>query len=163
MAESEGWFDKGSKTEPPDFMEDIQKFHEQFKLDYQGPPRSLSGELQTFRISFMYEELLEYKEAVDALTGLSFSTSPRTPDLVREQAEKALDSLVDLVYVALGTAHLHGFDFNEAWRRVQKANMAKVRAQKAEESTRGSEFDVVKPPGWLPPSHYDLVYEFKNV
>jgi predicted HAD superfamily Cof-like phosphohydrolase len=68
-----------------------------------------------------------------------------------------LDALVDLVYVALGTAHMQGFDFNEAWRRVHDANMQKVRAQNADESKRGSALDVVKPEGWKPADLSDLV------
>ncbi len=71
--------------------------------------------------------------------------------------EKALDGLVDLVYVALGTAWLMGLDFPEAWRRVHAANMQKVRAQRKEESARGTTFDVVKPAGWQPPNLSDLV------
>jgi hypothetical protein len=34
---------------------------------------------------------------------------------------------------------------------VQKANMAKVRVAKAEDSKRGSTFDVRKPEGWVGP------------
>jgi predicted HAD superfamily Cof-like phosphohydrolase len=75
-----------------------------------------------------------------------------SPELVDQ-----LDALVDLAYVVLGTAYLHGFRFNEAWRRVHAANMAKVRAERAEQSARGSTFDVVKPPGWKPADLSDLV------
>ena len=68
--------------------------------------------------------------------------------------KKVLDALVDLVYVALGTAYLHGFGpqkFNEAWRRVHEKNMEKIRAPSADHSKRGSAFDVIKPAGWTPP------------
>jgi predicted HAD superfamily Cof-like phosphohydrolase len=68
-----------------------------------------------------------------------------------------LDALVDILYVAIGTAYQHGFDLAEAWRRVHEANMQKVRVQKFQDSTRGSLFDVVKPPGWVPPNLEDLV------
>lgn len=70
---------------------------------------------------------------------------------------KVLDALVDLVYVALGTAVMMGVDFNAAWTLVHEANMAKLRAKRAEESKRGTTYDVVKPPGWLAPDLSHLV------
>lgn len=123
---------------------DIVDFHQRFGLQYTGEPRMLPKELADFRLIFLAEEFTEYKEAVES------------PDSL-ESREQALDALVDLVYVALGTAYLHGFNFAEAWRRVQKANMAKVRTERAGDSKRGSTFDVIKPPGWTAPSHRDLV------
>lgn len=123
-----------------DLMFMIEKFHAKFGLMYYGPPRNLEGELQTFRVGFMREELDEYEAAVSCY------------DL-----EGQLDALVDLVYVALGTAYLQGFDFNEAFRRVHAANMKKVRAESSNQSKRGTQFDVVKPEGWTPPYLRDLV------
>lgn len=127
---------------------DIVDFHHKFGLNYDGPPRVLPGELGDFRAKFLQEELDEYNEARAEIAANGDSIPLR---------EKLLDALVDLVYVALGTAYLHGFNFAEAWRRVQRANMAKVRAERADQSKRGSTFDVVKPEGWKPPSHVDLV------
>jgi predicted HAD superfamily Cof-like phosphohydrolase len=119
---------------------DIKEFHERFGLNYEGPPRELDKELLEFRVKFMDEELDEYDQA--ATDG---------------NLEKQLDALVDLVYVALGTAYMQGFNFAEAWRRVHAANMLKVRAKQPEDSERGSTFDVVKPEGWMPPNLKDLV------
>jgi len=70
--------------------------------------------------------------------------------------EQQLDALVDLVYVALGTAVLSGFDFEEAWRRVHRANMLKVKPRKGQYTKRRSAFDIVKPPGWQAPDLSDL-------
>lgn len=118
-------------------FEYIRQFHWMFDLAYEDGPRDLPDDLRDFRIQFMYEELKEYCDA--------------------KTREDALDALVDLVYVAVGTAYLHGFNFNEAFRRVQNANLAKVRAESADDSKRGSSYDVVKPEGWLPPFLGDLV------
>ena len=74
-----------------------------------------------------------------------------------EELKEKLDALVDLVYFALGTAYLHGFNFNEAWKRVHAANMKKIRAEKKGDSKRKSTFDVVKPAGWIVPDLSDLV------
>lgn len=71
--------------------------------------------------------------------------------------EQQLDALVDLVYVALGTAALQGFDFEEAWRRVHASNMLKTRHSSTNPGKRNSRYDVVKPAGWIRPNLKDLV------
>ena len=119
---------------------DIAAFHEKFGLAYTGGPRELPASLAFFRAQFLVEELNEYTEGL------------KSGDL-----EQQLDALVDLVYVAIGTAYLQGFDFDEAWRRVHAANMAKIRTMRAADSKRGSTWDVVKPEGWQPPDLSDLV------
>lgn len=134
------------RTLGPDFLGDIQAFHEKFGLEYKGPPRPLPDELHDFRHRFLKEEVNEYGDnwklaIMGHIDGL----------------ENQLDALVDLAYVLFGTAYLHGFPFAEAWRRVHAANMRKQRAATAADSKRGSTYDVVKPPGWVPPSHRDLV------
>jgi predicted HAD superfamily Cof-like phosphohydrolase len=119
-----------------DFVSDIEAFHDKFEIAYYGVPRSLPEDLQDFRCNFMVEELEEYDAAC------------KQGDLA-----KALDALVDLTYVVLGTAHLHGFNFNEAWARVHAANMKKVKGS----SERSDEYDVIKPEGWTPPDLSDLI------
>lgn len=158
--------------EVPDMVRDIELFHQKFGLTYVGRPRALPPELSEFRRKFLKEELDEYKTATHraeyhvALLQTQLSMpgiyDVYDPDQVAEQLEHALDGLVDLVYVAIGTAYLHGFNFREAWRRVHEANMKKVRAERAVDSTRGSTFDVIKPPGWTAPSHKDLVEDHEH-
>ena len=142
------------ETKHPNFMGDMKEFHEKFGLIYDSRPRALLDELGDFRANFMAEELEEYNgHRTVVLESIKNEDHADTT----HHLEHMLDALVDLVYVAMGTAYLHGFDFNEAWRRVHAANMMKERALKSEDSKRGSIYDVVKPPGWEPPSHKDLV------
>jgi predicted HAD superfamily Cof-like phosphohydrolase len=121
-------------------FESIKEFHGKFDLWGPDRPAELSEELHIFRTKFMMEELEEYIDAYED-----------------GNLEKQLDALVDLAYVVLGTAYLHGFDFNEAFRRVHEANLKKIRAVKDTDSLRGSTYDVVKPEGWSPPDLSDLV------
>lgn len=113
---------------------DIKHFHEKFGLAYNSGPRQLPEDLQNFRIKFLDEELNEYKEAV-----------------IDGNLSKQFDALIDLVYVAIGTAYLQGLPFNKGWEIVHHANMQKRRAERINESTRQSAFDVVKPEGWKAP------------
>lgn len=150
------------EEEAPDFMRDIANFHEKFGIAYEGRPRALPVEIGHFRSIFMQEELDEYKTHRDLL--LSIFGDERTNQLdeadITHHLEEQMDALLDLAYVLFGTAYLHGFSrnrFYEGWRRVHERNMAKVRAGSAADSKRGSAFDVIKPPGWFPPKHTDLV------
>lgn len=141
-----------------DPFRDVREFHEKFGLTYNGKPRALPPALQAFRDKFHREELKEYGAATARLRRLLDGKEDRCiDDDVALELSHALDALVDEMYVLLGTAYLHGFDFNAAWERVHAANMAKIRVKNAADSKRKSKYDVVKPPGWTPPRIQPLV------
>lgn len=52
--------------------------------------------------------------------------------------------------------------WNELWTDVQRANMSKVRAEKASDSKRGSQWDVIKPPGWQAPRTDEILAKYKR-
>lgn len=118
-----------------DMVTAVKIFHEKFEISYDGPPRILDDELLNNRLKFLFEELTELTDAA-----------------VVDDQEGILDALVDLVYVALGTAHLMGLNFDEAFRRVHMANMKKEQAH--EGTYKGG---IIKPFGWVPPDLSDLV------
>lgn len=152
--------------EIPDFMGDIEKFHQKFGLEYLGKPRILEPDLFSFRHGFMHEELKEYAEEQAGLI-FSLTADDGKPDnrRIAMGLHQQLDALVDEVYVTLGTAYLQfgGKIFNEAWHRVQEANMAKIRCEREGDSKRGSTFDVIKPEGWEAPDHHDLVKDHAHI
>lgn len=119
--------------------QDVRTFHERFHVPCRSTPQALETSESGFRVKFMREELDEYEQAI------------RDNDL-----EKQFDALIDLVYVAHGTALMHGFPWSEGWRRVQAANMAKISAKDAGITGRHP-LDVVKPAGWSPAVLMDLV------
>lgn len=111
---------------------DVSEFHVKMNQDYAGTPRQLTPEMLSFRMTFMMEELQE------------FNLAGQQGDLLR-----MADSLVDLVYVALGTAYLMGLPWELMWEQVHKANMDKECA--AGGDTGYKKFKVVKPQGWVSP------------
>ena len=119
---------------------DILEFHQKFQLPLPSSPKPLPKDLAEFRLKFLNEELNEYERALQLA-----------------DYEGQLDALVDLVYVAMGTAAMQGYNFAEAWRRVHAANMSKVRAKSKDHSKRNSEYDVVKPKDWKAPCLKNLV------
>lgn len=128
--------------------QDVQDFHTKYGVPLANAPTLLEGEAYNFRLGFMQEELQEFVQA------------NYDGDLA-----KALDALLDLVYVAYGTAQMMGVPpamWQEMWDAVQHANMSKVRASSASESKRGTSLDVVKPAGWEGPDrkHKEIIARY---
>lgn len=146
----------------------VGEFHRKFGLAASGDggPRLIDDATRDFRLRFLEEELRELRDGYES------------GDL-----PKIADALVDLVYVALGTAHLHGLPWPELFAEVQRANMAKercgidhrysgdgkegclrldandarCRAPKSAHSLRGSAQDVIKPEEWRGPDIIEIL------
>ena len=89
-----------------------------------------------FRFNFLQEEVDEGQKAI-----------------VEKNAEEVIDSLIDLVVVAVGTLDLLGVDFSRAWYAVLEANMNKSVGIKASRPNPLGLPDLIKPEGWTAPSH----------
>ena len=132
---------------------DVVAFHEKFEVPVLNVPGFLSElapDAAKFRVGFLQEELDEFKKSLE------------DKDLVG-----AYDALLDLVYVAYGTASMMGLNdemWQELWNNVQTANMSKVRATSASQSKRGTSLDVVKPVGWVSPEtkHAETLAKYKR-
>tara|TARA_R100001443_G_scaffold26720_2_gene40042 strand:+ start:195 stop:650 length:456 start_codon:yes stop_codon:yes gene_type:complete len=126
-------------------IKDIDSFHKKFKFEKNNKVSIPdNNELVNFRTSFLLEELTEYTQAI-----------------TKKDTAAALDALVDIVYIALGTAWLFNLPFEKAWQEVQRANMSKIRT-KSKSKKRGTSFDVVKPKGWIPPDIEQIIEEEKE-
>jgi predicted HAD superfamily Cof-like phosphohydrolase len=139
----------------PDMIGDVEAFHKKFNQHYEGSPRQLEPSQQAFRMKFIAEEMHELTDAEKAeRTMCDGSVSLTSEHFARCYRADQLDAICDLIYVLLGYAHLRGWNVAEAWRRVQFANMSKTPASAGEgrHST-----DIVKPLGFFPPNHEDLV------
>jgi predicted HAD superfamily Cof-like phosphohydrolase len=129
-------------------FQDVQDFHDKFGVPMATIPSLLGTEAYNFRIRFLQEEYTEYLQA------------QHDNDL-----PLAFDSLIDLVYVAYGTAQMMGCTpamWQEMWDAVQVANMSKVRATAAADSKRGTALDVIKPAGWTSPDakHNEIIARY---
>lgn len=117
-----------------DMWDDIKEFHTKFLLPQEEIPNFANDEMMAFRVKFLREELQEFEDAF------------KGGDL-----QGGFDALIDLVYVAMGTAYIMNMPWDKGWEHVQRANMDKMRVKKAEDSKRSSTYDVVKPEGWIGP------------
>ena len=89
-----------------------------------------------FRFNFLQEEVDEGQKAI-----------------AEKNAEEVIDSLIDLVVVAVGTLDLLNVDFSKAWYEVMQANMNKEVGIKASRPNPLGLPDLIKPDGWTSPSH----------
>lgn len=131
-------------------INNVYEFHNKFDLPLGKTDELLNDvKAQEFRVKFLEEELEELKEA-----------------LLDKDRVKAFDALLDLAYVAYGTALFMGVDpaqWSAGMRAVHNCNMAKVRVKNSDDSKRGSSFDVKKPEGWTgPESQLEEILEWKK-
>jgi len=129
---------------------DIQAFHHKYEIDCSPNAVILDIDVMVFRSNFMQEELDEFIAAVYA-----------------NDLETAFDSLIDLVWVAKGTADMMGISenmWNDGWMEVVRANMTKVRATGEHDtrSKRQHKLDIVKPFNWTPPDLEKIIKKYEN-
>jgi len=116
--------------------DDVRQFAEKFgQLAYNKPGHLSRRKLQE-RFEFLHEELQEFIDGC----------------MAQDLTEQA-DALVDLVYVALGTAHMLGLPWEALWDDVQRANMEK----QVGVGKRGFTVDAIKPEGWVPPKTMEIL------
>lgn len=112
------------------YFDSVRQFHlKVLSLEDVKPTFEMPVSMQQ-RLDFMEEEIHELSDAHSNM------------DLVG-----VADALADLVYVALGTAHMLGIPFDEVFKTVHAANMQKQRGM----TKRGMLYDAVKPAGWVGP------------
>lgn len=137
-------------------FQDMHEFHTRFGFQRPLHPSFLDDEKMQVRLNFLLEELSETANAAgfapvtrmkDGHPVVTFVRDPRlTPNLAL-----FFDGLIDLDYVSMGTAWLCALPYPDGWDMVHGANMLKERVQRAQDSTRGTTWDVRKPPGWIAP------------
>ncbi|MGW1915494.1 pyrophosphohydrolase domain-containing protein [Streptomyces sp. NPDC002076] len=93
-------------TSPADL---VREFHLAFGLDARSTPAEVDPELAAHRGELLAEEAAEVAEvAVDG------------------PLDKLAHELADVVYVAYGTALVHGIDLDQVIAEIHRANMSKL-------------------------------------
>jgi predicted HAD superfamily Cof-like phosphohydrolase len=159
----------------------VGEFHKKFDLptSADGIPRTIDPQTRDFRLRFLMEEMEELFEGYGLQLEWNVHSSSLAGNKKPQDLQQVADALVDLVYVALGTAHLHRLPWPDLFHEVQRANMSKERCgidhvfepaipeaescdhmggddqrcgkSQVEHSVRGSALDVIKPKGFRPP------------
>ncbi|MFE5919018.1 MazG nucleotide pyrophosphohydrolase domain-containing protein [Streptomyces sp. NPDC056468] len=87
----------------------VREFHLAFGLDARSTPTEVSPELAAHRGELLAEEAAEVAEV--AVTG---------------PLDKLAHELADVVYVAYGTALVHGIDLDAVLAEIHRSNMTKL-------------------------------------
>lgn len=121
------------------WAEDITEMHEKYGVfeKVQTFDKAKLNKFLQFRIKFLEEEMNELISA--------------------ETADDVVDALIDLCVVAIGTLDLFDVDARLAWDEVHKANMNKMVGIKPSRPNPLGLPDLIKPEGWIAPSHKDNV------
>lgn len=124
----------------------VAEFHKEF-----GIPQGHDRATLDFRLDLLLEEAMEVVDAAgykhDDEKGLELKQKPKSKALLKE--------LCDIVYVAIGWAVTHGWDFDEALRRVHASNMTKI--PKDGKIKRRKDGKILKPDTYKEPDLGDLV------
>ncbi|MFE2099389.1 MULTISPECIES: MazG nucleotide pyrophosphohydrolase domain-containing protein [unclassified Streptomyces] len=87
----------------------VREFHRVFGLDTRATPTEVGPELAAHRGELLAEEAAEVAEVS-----------------VEGPLDKLAHELADVVYVAYGTALVHGIDLDEVIAEIHRANMSKL-------------------------------------
>ena len=121
-----------------DWVSDIEEMHG--KYGFHKAVNNLSAEdkkkFLNFRLSFLKEELAEMEKAMQ-----------------EDNKEEIVDALIDLCVVSIGTLDLFEVNPYNAWNEVFDANMNKNPGVKASRPNPLGLPDLIKPEGWVAPSH----------
>jgi hypothetical protein len=125
-------------NKPVSVAADMNNMHRYYEADEAvlGLDKEKLKAFLDFRFNFLQEELNEGRDAIAA-----------------GNSEEIVDSLIDLVVVAVGTLDLYGIDFDRAWNEVLLANMNKRVGVKESRPNAFGLPDLIKPEGWVAPSH----------
>ena len=122
-----------------DFVNDMKDMHTKYGVRpvIESFDKEKLALFLEFRANFLQEELDELKTA--------------------KNADDVVDALIDLCVVAIGTLDAYGVDSYTAWDRVFQANMNKEVGVKASRPNLLGLPDLIKPQGWVAPTHADNV------
>jgi predicted HAD superfamily Cof-like phosphohydrolase len=128
-----------------DWVDDIYKMHKHYGVHkvVETFDDDMLAKLLEFRYKFLEEEMTELLEA--------------------DTADEAVDALIDLCVVAIGTLDAMDVDIEMAWDKVLKANMSKKVGVKQSRPNPLGLPDLIKPEGWEAPSHNNNVGLFGRV
>jgi predicted HAD superfamily Cof-like phosphohydrolase len=124
-----------------DWAQDINDMHTKYGVGnaVKNFDSTMLRSFLRFRLDFLHEELGETEKAA----------KPGVPI----DSEEVVDGLIDLCVVAIGTLDALGVDAYKAWDEVHKANMTKKVGVKETRPNPLGLPDLVKPEGWVGPSH----------
>lgn len=137
--------------------DDVLEFMTACAQPVRDTPTVITDQEKWERFLMLTEEFSEHKKA---LADLKKAVEYHSKDGTRQAMTDLADSIIDMVYILIGTALAYGFDFDELWRLVHENNMSKV------DPTTGKVVKVngkvQKPEGFVPVDLRSSIYPPKH-
>lgn len=135
---------------------DIREMHTKFNVNniIRNLDKNKLENFLKFRLDFLKEELIEAYESAGYKVNFEIS---KTGLASKEKLEDIVDACIDLCVVSIGTLDAFDVDAHLAWDRVHEKNMQKEPGVKESRPNPFSLPDLIKPAGWVAPSHSDNV------
>ncbi len=139
---------QNNSWETSGWVQDINNMHNKYNVQdaVDQLDDNMLNEFLALRVVQLQEELSELQEAID-----------------NDDAEEVVDALIDLSVFAIGTLDLFGIDSDKAWASVYNANMTKEVGVKEGRPNPFGLPDLIKPKGWVAPSHEGNHGKFKDM
>lgn len=144
---------------------DVLKFHLKFKQIVGNDPQHMTKRKAAERANFLFEEVSEFADAAGLSPYIMDDGKLRfIPVVGKDQnLELQADALIDIVYVAKGTAIMLGLRrvWKMLWKDVQRANISKELGVTPRAIANPGQYlmDVGKPEGWEPPETNVILYD----
>lgn len=130
---------------------DMAEMHKKFGVNpvVRNFDKEKSRAFLEFRIRFLQEELDEMQKALNDFDAGNINAVTAADDIV--------DAAIDLCVVAIGTLDAYDVNAHTAWNRVWEKNMEKQVGVKASRPNPLGLPDLIKPEGWIAPTHADNI------
>lgn len=136
---------------------DVREFMIACEQDVRDAPTVISDIEKWERFVMLTEEFSEHKKA---LADLKKAVEYHSKESTRQAMTDLADSLVDMVYIIIGTALAYGFDFDKLWTLVHENNMTKI------DPVTGKVIKIngktQKPEGFVPVDLRSAIYPAKH-
>ncbi|MGO2860637.1 MAG: hypothetical protein ACTIC1_05735 [Brevibacterium sp.] len=137
--------------------DDVREFMHAMDQTVRDSPTVISDIEKWERFVMLNEEFSELKQALASLKkAVEYYSTSKTKEAMTDLA----DALVDIVYIAIGTAHAYGFDFDELWRLVHENNLTKIDPETGLVLKVNGK--VQKPEGFVPVDLRSSIYPCKH-
>lgn len=129
--------------------DDIHEMHKKYGvhewMEKNKDNKELMQKFLHFRLQFLLEEWEETNMA-----------------MANGDPAEVVDGLIDLCVIAIGTLDAFDVDAQKAWEQVHNANMKKEVGIKESRPNPLGLPDLIKPEGWVGPTHHDNNGNIRN-
>ena len=125
-------------------FESVKKFMKTFGQEVKEKAEFPSEKITSLRYDLIYEELAEFKEAIE-----------------KKDIKEVADALTDILYVTYGAGHAFGINLDKCFEEVQNSNMSKLGDDgKPIYNENGK---VMKGPKYFKPNLEKIVLRWKEI